>query len=228
MKKKYSSVLLFLFSLVALHVTAQPGFQKMYGGVNQDRGFASVAVFDGIFLLGAATSAGPAVIIPGDSVLLTASSGSGYTYSWSTHSTSQSIYATESGKYEVTVTNASGCTSGANVTVSYAALPINLLDFCATKQKQSVIISWTTNAEVNNDFFTVEKSEDGHNWLDIEKIPGAGNATSQIHYSIVDENPYTGIKYYRLIQTDGNGFLKISRPLVYMYSENDKTLRIEA
>ena len=56
--KKLSRILLFLFCIHALPIIAQPGFQKMYGGVNQDRSFASVAVFDGIYLLGGTTTTG--------------------------------------------------------------------------------------------------------------------------------------------------------------------------
>lgn len=55
---KYSCILLFFFSVITLHATAQQGFQKLYGGVNQERGFHSVSVFDGIYFLGATTSSG--------------------------------------------------------------------------------------------------------------------------------------------------------------------------
>jgi hypothetical protein len=56
--KKYCCVLLFLFSLFALRTSAQQGFQNLYGGHNQDKGFISVSAFDGIYLLGATTSSG--------------------------------------------------------------------------------------------------------------------------------------------------------------------------
>jgi hypothetical protein len=56
--KTYTCFPLFLFSIITLHATAQQGFQKLYGGHNQDKGFSSVSIFDGIYLLSSTTSSG--------------------------------------------------------------------------------------------------------------------------------------------------------------------------
>jgi hypothetical protein len=47
--------------MIALSATAQQGFQKLYGGVNQDIARHTVSAFDGAYLLGATTSTGAGI-----------------------------------------------------------------------------------------------------------------------------------------------------------------------
>ena len=93
---------------------------------------------------------------------------------------------------------------GANV----STLPIELFHFdvqCAS-DKRSVDIHWTTASEINNDYFTIEKSTNGIDFQEIGKVKGAGNSTSSIDYLFKDNNLTQGtICYYRLKQTDFDG-----------------------
>lgn len=45
-----------------------------------------------------------------------------------------------------------------------------------------VDISWTTASEINNDFFTIQRFDDGVNYMDISRIDGFGNSNSLINY----------------------------------------------
>lgn len=83
-------------------------------------------------------------------------------------------------------------------------LPIDLARFDAQCTGAEVEIMWTTATEMNNDFFTVEKSDDGLEWLAIGTVPGAINSSQSIDYMIVDPSPST-VAYYRLVQTDLDG-----------------------
>lgn len=83
--------------------------------------------------------------------------------------------------------------------------PINLINFDAELNKNQVDLNWTTVSEVNNDYFTVERSVNGYEWEEIAKVDGAGNSSYRINYEENDEKPYEGISYYRLKQTDLNG-----------------------
>jgi hypothetical protein len=65
---------------------------------------------------------GVATICPGESTELCASGGS--TYSWSTGATGSCISVNASGTYTVTVTDANGCTSTCDKTISTSPLPI--------------------------------------------------------------------------------------------------------
>lgn len=84
-------------------------------------------------------------------------------------------------------------------------LPIELLSFDARPLTDQVVVNWKTAMEVNNDFFTVERSADGVHWETITTVRGAGNSTSPLTYSVADDDPLTGISYYRLTQTDYDG-----------------------
>ena len=85
-------------------------------------------------------------------------------------------------------------------------LPIELLGFQATViNNQQVRLDWATASEVDNDFFTIERSKDLEVWEVVGKVEGAGFSTETIEYSYWDRKPYHGKSYYFLRQTDFNG-----------------------
>ena len=78
---------------------------------------------------------------------------------------------------------------------------------------KDVLIEWSTYSEINNDYFTIEKTKDGVHWFEVARINGNGN-TNQVHrYSSIDEDPYSGKSYYRLKQTDFDGRFDHFTPL---------------
>lgn len=85
------------------------------------------------------------------------------------------------------------------------SLPIELLSFDAKTRSEVVDLSWTTATEINNDFFTVERSIDGKIFTSIGKVKGAGNSSTKRNYKLTDTKPVNGINYYRLKQTDFDG-----------------------
>ncbi len=94
------------------------------------------------------------------------------------------------------------------------ALPVTLLSFTAEYEaiQNDVALNWATATEINNKEFTVEKSQDGANWLTVATLPGAGNSTKTLYYSTADYSPYQGVSYYRLKQTDFDGTTSLSAP----------------
>lgn len=84
-------------------------------------------------------------------------------------------------------------------------LPIELISFTAHVNNDEVTIKWITATEINNDYFTIERSSDIKNWEVITTLNGAGNSTQIIEYYEVDYSPLSGISYYRLKQTDYDG-----------------------
>ena len=87
-----------------------------------------------------------------------------------------------------------------------SGLPIQLLYFDAELQPDNtVLLSWDTETEINNDYFTIERSIDGWDWETLLDIPGAGTTSLPQSYQSIDENPHEGLSYYRLKQTDFDG-----------------------
>ncbi|MEP7277272.1 MAG: SBBP repeat-containing protein, partial [Bacteroidota bacterium] len=87
-----------------------------------------------------------------------------------------------------------------------SALPIQLLNFAAkVNDKNTVAISWTTTTEINNNYFTVERSRDGLSFEQVAIVKGAINSSLPIHYQATDKTPLPGKLYYRLRQTDLDG-----------------------
>ena len=84
-------------------------------------------------------------------------------------------------------------------------LPIDLISFDAKLNDNQVDLTWITSSEINNDYFTVERSKNGFDWEAINKIKGAGNSNNTLKYLDIDKQPLTGVSYYRLKQTDFNG-----------------------
>lgn len=90
------------------------------------------------------------------------------------------------------------------------ALPIELIFFKAKLSEGHVDLSWATAAEINNSFFTIERSTDGENFEPVKQLNGAGNSTERLDYYTTDEDPLAGTSYYRLKQTDYDGHYSYS------------------
>lgn len=94
--------------------------------------------------------------------------------------------------------------------------PIELLYFTASAASQSVDLRWATASEINNDFFTLERSSCGRVFEPIgfvsSKAPN-GYSTQTLLYQWQDDQPLSGVSYYRLKQTDFDGTFDYS-PIV--------------
>lgn len=89
---------------------------------------------------------------------------------------------------------------------SQTPLPIELLNFSATPvDNKHVYIDWQTASERNNDFFTIERSKNGKDWEEVDRMNGAGNSSSILSYDLIDYDPFSEVSYYRLKQTDFDG-----------------------
>lgn len=84
-------------------------------------------------------------------------------------------------------------------------LPIELKDFSVTCHDNGKLITWVTASETNNDYFTLQKSDDGINFYTIASIPGVGNSSMENTYDYFDNQSKGNVVYYRLSQTDFDG-----------------------
>jgi len=91
---------------------------------------------------------------------------------------------------------------------SATPLPVKLTQFDIDCKKETPQLTWTTTSEINNDYFTIERSTDAINFKAIGTVNGNGNNNTTINYSWADDNPINGTVYYRLKQTDFNGLFE--------------------
>ena len=90
--------------------------------------------------------------------------------------------------------------------------------FKGNKINGGIQLDWETASEIDNDYFTIEKSEDGINFEEIFYINGAGTTDNVTTYQYLDEDPINGTNYYRLKQTDYNGTTSFSDVIAVEYS----------
>jgi hypothetical protein len=70
----------------------------------------------------------------------------------------------------------------------------------------SVVISWITLSESNSHYFTLLKSSGFDDFIPIGKVNASGYSNNELSYSFTDDQPYTGVSYYKLVETDLNGY----------------------
>jgi hypothetical protein len=129
---------------------------------------------------------------------------------WENNNESVTTSGSCSGSSSGSITTSTNVTSFSPFTFgskssSINPLPIELLYFTANYNKGNVDLNWKTISETNNAYFTLEKSSDAIEFTPIAKIDGIGNSNTENNYLHVDNNPYKGINYYRLHQTDLDG-----------------------
>lgn len=107
-----------------------------------------------------------------------------------------------------------------------AMLPIKLESFAAMPKGNRVDLKWTTLSELQNDYFTVEKSVNGTDFTAVKKVKSKGDAKTKQHYAEVDMNPSNGVSYYRLKQTDVNGSYTYSAVVPVSLSLKDNGVKI--
>ncbi len=81
-------------------------------------------------------------------------------------------------------------------------LPIELKSFQALSVAEGVLLRWVTSSELNNHYFSLERSRNGIDFSELVRMDGAGTTDMETHYSYLDNNPLTGRTYYRLKQVD--------------------------
>lgn len=87
-----------------------------------------------------------------------------------------------------------------------ASLPVEILSINADcNNKGNPVIQWTTLSETNNNFFTIERSLDALNWVNVAEIPGAGNSNTPLFYNYTDSGAINQSFYYKVSQTDFDG-----------------------
>ncbi len=107
-----------------------------------------------------------------------------------------------------------------------STLPLSFLSFTSQLQNSGILLSWTTQGELNNDHFEVERSADGISFSRMVTVNSKGTSTGKQQYSFLDAQPYTGFNYYRLKQIDKDGRVGMSGIIKQVSEAATITLRI--
>jgi hypothetical protein len=94
--------------------------------------------------------------------------------------------------------------------INVVPLPIELVYFRAKQLNNANILQFEVASQIDNDYFTIERSTDGAQWDVVTTIDGAGDSQEQARYAYTDMSFSRAINYYRLKQTDFNGDFKYS------------------
>jgi hypothetical protein len=104
-------------------------------------------------------------------------------------------------------------------------LPIELLFFSASyNNNNQVELKWSTATEINNDYYTTERSMDAIHYSELGTLDGGGNSIMVLNYFMSDKAPYSGVSYYRLKQTDFDGSYRYSEVVSVEKESNDFTI----
>lgn len=105
-------------------------------------------------------------------------------------------------------------------------VPIELVSFDAKLNGRVAKITWETAQEMNNDYFVVERTDNGFDWIDIRRIEAIGNSKTTQFYEVEDANFYRGTSYYRLKQFDKTGevFYSETRAITWDYDFENTVL----
>lgn len=127
-------------------------------------------------------------------------------------------------------------TPGALNACTKGALPVTLSSFNYNISDKTVQLKWQTASESNNDYFDIERSNNGINFHSIGKVKGAGTSGITKNYSFIDKT-FNYINHYRLKQVDLDGrfsyskilFVKVpkSNPLVLLQNVVTNNLQVQ-
>jgi uncharacterized repeat protein (TIGR01451 family) len=105
-------------------------------------------------------------------------------------------------------------------------LPVSLLSFSGERLNETIKLNWITSSEKNNDFFDVEKSNDGNKFFKVGRVDGVGNSVNIQKYNFTDiDNRITNL-YYRLAQFDIDGTRTTSK-IIYLPAQSSKNYSIK-
>lgn len=108
-------------------------------------------------------------------------------------------------------TSVDWCAAGAGVGLSHSSncancgtLPVELVNFQAELDNGQVSLDWSTEKEIQNSHFTLERSYDGITFETLTEVLSTSPETGAT-YQATDFAPFYGVSWYRLSQTDLNG-----------------------
>lgn len=112
---------------------------------------------------------------------------------------------------------------------SFVVVNVNIGEFQCQRTRDDVSLRWTTTSELLNNYFVIERSQDGNLWAEIGKLLSkakSGYSSRELEYIFKDDDPLRGKNYYRLKQISLDGCTEYSQILTIDYSlTNDERFK---
>ena len=104
-----------------------------------------------------------------------------------------------------------------------APLAVKLISFTAVLKNNSGILNWVTENELTNDYFDIQRSEDGINFYKKGSVKGNGTTAVSHYYQFIDDlKTNASVIYYRLKIVDLNGRFSYSKIVAIQLSKGEK------
>lgn len=108
---------------------------------------------------------------------------------------------------------------------SCTPLPVRYISFTAEEVEDVVYLDWATASETNNQYFDIQRSIDGRNFVSIGRVNGQGTTHELNRYYFTDLSAPASTIYYRLQQTDMDGTTSLSK-VVTVFNDKASSLSL--
>lgn len=90
-------------------------------------------------------------------------------------------------------------------------LPVKLVSFEAAERNRLVTLNWITSAEIDHDYFEVEHSTDGRNYVAVGRVKNGVQSNNLKNYTFAHAQPGNGQNFYRLKIVSTFGLVEYSQ-----------------
>lgn len=128
----------------------------------------------------------------------------------------------------ITGSSIADATTGAspNGFSSLGTLPVVFAGFNLARQNTAILVDWSTATESNSQYFEIQRSYDGSNWMTITTVNAAGNSAAVKTYSYTDRTATGTVIYYRIRQVDLDGRSVLTAVRTIKLTEADAKVKI--
>lgn len=124
-------------------------------------------------------------------------------------------------EYTVVITDVNGCSIEASGSED-CKLNVDLLSFEGGNSDLGNTLTWETGTEENSDYFILERSINGVDFVSVVTLEAAGNSNTLLHYAYTDENVEPcSIYFYRLVEVALNGDKAVISDIVRLVEGGD-------
>ena len=89
-------------------------------------------------------------------------------------------------------------------------LPVDVFDFNVIKQGTAAQLDWKTATTDQINYFEIERSQHGLTWQSIGLLTHQDKEFASSDHAFIDQNPLSGMNYYRIKHVDFNGQVQYS------------------